>query len=307
MAAFKIGVNMAGAISAGAYTAGVLDFLTEALDEWYKARSRGEAVLSHDVLIEVLAGASAGGMCAAISAAMLQEDFEHISDTAKRGTRNVLYESWVNRIDIRELLKTSDLKSGKPVVSLLDPEIIEQIAAYALNPGAPNSADVLAAPRPYVSPDLTLFLSLTNLRGVPYSLNAAAPSSLEETTLFFGDRIRFEAVRCRKEIAFGGMRSSVGCHEAGGGGWLGRTGGRRRWRRGAFPVFLAPRLLKRNFAEYTPPMWESVTSARGRYAAANSAEFFLRVLAEPLVTLNVDGGVTNNDPFNMALRLSGFA
>src|SRR5439155_4814685 len=68
MAAFKIGINMAGAISAGAYTAGVLDFLTEALDEWYKAKASGEAVPMHDVSIEVLSGASAGGMCAAISA-----------------------------------------------------------------------------------------------------------------------------------------------------------------------------------------------------------------------------------------------
>jgi predicted acylesterase/phospholipase RssA len=104
MAVFKIGINMAGAISAGAYTAGVLDFLTEALDEWYKAKSRGEAVPQHDVSIEVLAGASAGGMCAAISAVMLQEDFEHIHDTTKCGTNNRFYESWVNKIDIRELL-----------------------------------------------------------------------------------------------------------------------------------------------------------------------------------------------------------
>jgi hypothetical protein len=35
---FKVAINMAGAISAGAYTAGVLDFLTEALEEWQKAK-----------------------------------------------------------------------------------------------------------------------------------------------------------------------------------------------------------------------------------------------------------------------------
>ena len=37
---FRIGVNMAGAVSAGAYTAGVLDFLIEALDTWYEAKER---------------------------------------------------------------------------------------------------------------------------------------------------------------------------------------------------------------------------------------------------------------------------
>ena len=36
---FEIGLVMAGAISAGAYTAGVVDFLIQALDEWEKAKA----------------------------------------------------------------------------------------------------------------------------------------------------------------------------------------------------------------------------------------------------------------------------
>ena len=36
---FQIGLAMSGAISAGAYTAGVFDFLIQALDEWEKARN----------------------------------------------------------------------------------------------------------------------------------------------------------------------------------------------------------------------------------------------------------------------------
>src|ERR1700677_1329943 len=83
MKTFRIAINMAGAISAGAYTAGVLDFLTEALDAWYEAKSRKELVPNHDVCIEIFSGASAGGMCAAISAILLQDDFEHISDTSQ--------------------------------------------------------------------------------------------------------------------------------------------------------------------------------------------------------------------------------
>jgi hypothetical protein len=50
-------------------------------------------------------GASAGGMCAAISAIQLQDNFEHIADTSLIGTTNRFYESWVNRIDMSELLK----------------------------------------------------------------------------------------------------------------------------------------------------------------------------------------------------------
>src|ERR1039458_9630649 len=44
MRGFKIAINMAGAISAGAYTAGVLDFMTEALDAWYRAKAEGAEV-----------------------------------------------------------------------------------------------------------------------------------------------------------------------------------------------------------------------------------------------------------------------
>ncbi len=37
---FYIGLNMAGAVSAGAYTADVMDFLIDSLDTWYAERER---------------------------------------------------------------------------------------------------------------------------------------------------------------------------------------------------------------------------------------------------------------------------
>jgi hypothetical protein len=36
---FQIALALSGAISAGAYTAGVFDFLIQALDEWENART----------------------------------------------------------------------------------------------------------------------------------------------------------------------------------------------------------------------------------------------------------------------------
>lgn len=284
---------MAGAISAGAYTAGVLDFLTEAVDEWYKAKGRGEAVPSHDISIEVMSGASAGGMCAAISSVMLQENFEHIHDTGKTGSSNRFYESWVNRIDIRELLKTDDLKNTQPVTSLLDSTIINNIASYALTPGTP-----LSPPRPYVSPDLTLYLSLTNLRGTPYSLNGAAPGSIEETTFFFGDRIRFEPFDPHQTIDMSRTTNMLDFTRSGAaGGWDVLQAAAMAT--GAFPVFLAPRILNRRLSEYTPPMWESVTAANTGTPPPIGPSFPPGT-PDPLATLNVDGGVTNNDPFNYA-------
>jgi predicted acylesterase/phospholipase RssA len=70
---FQIGLTMSGAISAGAYTAGVLDFLIEALDAWEDARNGPDAdtVPGHRVGIKVMSGASAGAITAAIGAIAL--------------------------------------------------------------------------------------------------------------------------------------------------------------------------------------------------------------------------------------------
>src|SRR5687768_13154219 len=39
---FELGIVLAGAVSAGAYTSGVMDFLIQALQSWEDARARGE-------------------------------------------------------------------------------------------------------------------------------------------------------------------------------------------------------------------------------------------------------------------------
>ncbi len=287
MAAFKIGINMAGAISAGAYTAGVLDFLIEALDEWEAAKQRGDAVPRHDVSLEVFSGASAGGMCAAISAVQVQQDFDHIRDTTLTGTNNRFYESWVNKIDIRQLLQTDDLVKGQSVLSLLDSTIIGQIAQYALTPGAVKA-------RPYISPDLTLFLTLTNLRGVPYSLDSAAPGSLEESTAYYGDRLRFQAVQ-PGDPAPAPPAKPLPAGSAGQGAWPLLQ--QAAMATGAFPVFLAPRILPRDSADYIPPMWETADSTPT--IPPIQPDWTLKP-GDTWQTLNVDGGVIDNDPFDLA-------
>ncbi len=190
--AFHIGINMAGAVSAGAYTAGVLDFLMEALEQWYAAKAAEDLLVPlHDVSIDVFSGASAGGMCAAIAAVMVQGSFEHIRDVASaplQGSTNKFFESWVNRIDIEDLLQDADLSDGnKTVVSLLDSTIIDEIADYAIAP-------VPFLARPYISNALTLFLTLTNVRGTPFSLNGRAAGSAEEDIGYYADRLQFETV-----------------------------------------------------------------------------------------------------------------
>lgn len=285
---FHVGINMAGAVSAGAYTAGVLDFLTEALEEWYTAKAAPNALVPmHDISIDVFSGASAGGMCAAISAVMLQGAFEHIrnpADITVKNTTNRFYESWVNRIDIEPLLGTADLVDGSPVISLLDSTIIDEIADYAISPGT-------VARRPYVSNSLTLFLTLTNVRGVPFSLNGNAEGSAEEEIAYYADRLQFETVSGSSHPVFKMAKPlPIGSNA---GAWpLLKDAAKAT---GAFPLFLAPRKIARNAGDYMNSPWQTVASED----SAVPPHWTLHA-DDSYPTLNVDGGVTDNDPFQLA-------
>lgn len=133
-AVFDIGLVQAGAISAGAYTAGVIDFLVEALDAWEDAKARADAVPHHRVCLKVISGASAGAMTAAITAVALHSELEpvHLGAAPPRSDRNRLYDAWVKQIDISKLLSTADLDRGDAVVSLLNSQDLLEIARTAL-------------------------------------------------------------------------------------------------------------------------------------------------------------------------------
>src|SRR5438105_3767698 len=64
---FQLGLALAGAISAGAYTAGVMDFLFQALSGWEDQRNK-PGVPQHRVVLKVMAGASAGAITGALGA-----------------------------------------------------------------------------------------------------------------------------------------------------------------------------------------------------------------------------------------------
>jgi len=58
---------LAGTVSAGAYTAGVLDYLLEALDAWQRAKEDGKSFAPpHEVVVSTIAGASGGGINGAV-------------------------------------------------------------------------------------------------------------------------------------------------------------------------------------------------------------------------------------------------
>lgn len=188
---FHIGLTMGGAVSAGAYTGGVLDYIFELLDKWEKAKEGKlhgvnlDDVPQHNVKISTMGGTSAGAMATVMAAAyairneikpMTDEDVENVGYRKD----NVFYDSWVNLADevhiktIDKILDTSDLEDGK-IKSALNTNFIDEIAHRALTlPDRPNPDPTSSLPK-YISSDLEVIVSHTMIRGIP--LHVTFPNS----------------------------------------------------------------------------------------------------------------------------------
>ena len=186
---FHIGLAMAGAVSAGAYTAGVFDFLMEALSEWQKAKDRGDDVSKHDVFISAVSGTSAGGITAALGLASLAGGVRPVEEASVnpkqadpiRRVLPELYDVWVKKTRLfgarepagkrysangnQALLDTGDVKSGQMPASLLNSEALTRIARESLISIKPTGAQ-----HAFFTNPTHLFLTHTNLDGIPYPI-----------------------------------------------------------------------------------------------------------------------------------------
>lgn len=187
---------MAGAVSAGAYTAGVIDYLIETLERWQQQKEiirnkidkniplsdTEQLVPLHDVVIEVLSGASAGGMTAAVLAYSFNDGTYitkregqlipgNYNQPLSTDEHTKLYHSWINMVDddngntFSKLMNTSDIGDVKQLKSFLNSQPIDDIAAKAV----PQAINFNNAPA-YISPSLSVLLSVTNLEGVPIDI-----------------------------------------------------------------------------------------------------------------------------------------
>jgi hypothetical protein len=189
---FNIGIAMAGAVSGGAYSAGVLDFLMEALNEWQKQKDDPNAdVPRHVVFISAVSGTSAGGITAALGLASLAAGIGSVEepsvDPASPPIRRVLpplYDVWVKKLRLfgsREvpvdaqarrsnptMLDTGDIKPGLLPDSVLNSDVLTQIARESL-----ISIDPKGQRYAFFTNPTHLFLTHTNLDGIPYPIEFA--------------------------------------------------------------------------------------------------------------------------------------
>jgi len=189
---FNLGITMAGAVSAGAYTAGFMDYLIEVLNKWeehkitIRKKLQNQEPLTefekkiplHDISIEALGGASAGGMVSMITALACYKTFEPVDTPTDQVTGNFLYDSWVLLNDdiekdistFEKMLSTEDLENNNEgIPSLLNSKSIDLIADKVFQFFEDNSSgDIIPS---YISKDLRILLTLCSLRGIPFELN----------------------------------------------------------------------------------------------------------------------------------------
>ena len=261
----KLAITISGAVSLGSYESGVVYEVLDALaqhNQWADAKNLPEERIE----IDVLTGASAGGMTAAMIAQRLLYD----GPSMRQAYDNPLYNAWVSDVDITGLLardQTEDVTH-----SVLSSDFVIQISdAYLMGryKNEPQPPPV-AQPHAAVSSDLELQLglALSNLNGVDYYRSTLSGGQ------FIYTRHEDQFVRTIDQAAgdrpalWESIRAAaVAC--------------------GAFPVAFRVQDLVRDIVEYTSP-W-LVRSIWG---------------GNPTTTFTyTDGGVFQNEPLGMAKNL----
>lgn len=159
----KLSITISGAVSLGSYESGVAFEVLDALSQHnqWGAQNNPDARIE----IDVLTGASAGGMTVAMLAQRLLFD----GAAMNLPYDNPLYNAWVRDIDISKLLARGS--DEPPTHSIFSSDCVINISQtylkgrYAANPPA------APAPHPALSADgnLKLGLALSNLNGVDYN------------------------------------------------------------------------------------------------------------------------------------------
>lgn len=309
---FELGLVLGGTVSSGAFTAGVLDFLVEALD----ALDSAQAIKDPDapdtrVVLKVVGGASGGGVNAAILGRLIPYSFPHIVEpNPATHTQNPFFDIWVNTLDISGMLSCDDINEKKGLPSVLNSSPIDAAAnimvQFVANPYGVSHPSPF---RQWVDPTLTMFLTLTNLRGVPYTIDfnggALHDPKLKQPFVNHGDYVRFE-LDTRPDVTLPIREDAFGVS-------LWREGeGFVDWEKvstfgiatGAFPIGFKVRDLSRPMAHYAyrtvvapsengqsqirwlTPSWDDLRDPEG-------------MLPDTYSFPCVDGGAINNAPVEL--------
>lgn len=186
----KVAIAISGAVSLGSYEAGAIYELLEAIGQHNLHNTHHP---ERQILVDVITGASAGGM----TAAMLAQKLLYAGDSLATPYANDLYRAWVERVDISGLL--SNDHGDNPRQSLLSSNYVGAIADEMLL-GRYRSTQRPIKHHPAAAPTLHLALAMSNLNGVDYAVSAFKNASLDAETGYFV-QTRFEDSFTRASIS----------------------------------------------------------------------------------------------------------
>ena len=314
---FELGLVVAGGVSGGAYQAGVLDYLVEALDRWYAAKANGDPdVPQHDVRIKVITGTSAGGINSALLGLATAWGFQprrvdgavSVWGDAARDKPNIFYQTWVEGADIRHLLTTEDIQDGRPFSALNANFFAEHLVPQALQfQGAPIT-DTTRAYRDWLTSPLPILLTATNLTGVPYSVSFNTGADDQYQANYY--------MRLHKDYLSFKLTGGPGAPSERGNDcypgyasinvWQQNKAEDPDWRRfgdaalatSAFPFGLAPVVLERPYSDYRYRVF--YRDGVKKQVECIPPEPLPEAESQSYRFINVDGGVMNNEPFDLA-------
>jgi hypothetical protein len=269
----RLAITIAGAVSLGSYEAGVLYELMRAI------RTYNEAAPSDDkkIYVDVITGASAGGM----TAAMVSQRLMYDAASLEGEFTNSLYQAWVERISLMKLVKMR--WSEKKWHSLFSSDLIASIGKDMLvssmrSPGSGPHAAVEQIDG--VPQTLRVGLALTNLNGIDYMIPILGSDEGGFNYTQSVDQMLFEVTADGRANV---TQWRVMCDAAVGSG--------------AFPVAFCPKAIQRTVDEYGDRL-----PARQHLWVQGKTYVDWTGLSPALFAFS-DGGVLQNQPLGIAKNL----
>jgi predicted acylesterase/phospholipase RssA len=166
----KLAVVISGAVSLGSFEAGVIYEVLEAIARHNESLSENSENDENRIEIDVITGASAGGMTACILAQNLLYDDGSLREPYK----NSLYKAWVEKVDIVPLLKVAKEDQH---ISLLNKGVVERIAAELLQ----DKEEPERTKHPAASSEIQIGVAMSNLNGFNYQVKTSGNKTFAYT------------------------------------------------------------------------------------------------------------------------------
>jgi Patatin-like phospholipase len=189
----RLAITIAGAVSLGSYEAGVLYEILEALrqhNEFCEQNGKPD----EKILVDVLTGASAGGMTAVIATQKLLFEESSLRDPEN----NSFYRPWVADVSLDELFR---LRTGEnPSQSVFSSNLIGEIADRHIM-ARYKSATPIRARHAAAADKIWLGLALSNLNGVTFQRSLRTGSAFNYSRFQDEWRDRFDSANAADDSA----------------------------------------------------------------------------------------------------------